>query len=174
MPRQKIFGRSDLYPRTWCSDRQRATAFRLAAAFNEKNHRKGSQGPITHAGFRLLRALCYIGRASGQRFPSYEYLAKFAGISRATVARQLKALEAAGLITWVNTFHRIVRDGIQKLVRGVNAYLITVEGSKSQNDAGRPDQWISIPSPKADVRLGRPWGAAAHERFRQLRQKAAT
>src|ERR1700691_4236460 len=43
---------------------------------------------------------------SGLCFPSYERIAEAAGVARSTVAEALKALERAGVLSWVN---RLVR-----------------------------------------------------------------
>ena len=65
-------------------------------------------GPITAKTFAVLEALlwCFHNARSGLCFPSYETIAKAAGCARSTVAEAIKALEDAGLLTWVN---RIVR-----------------------------------------------------------------
>ena len=56
----------------------------------------------------MLQALLwgFHNAASGLCFPSYEAIAEKAGCARSTVAEAIKALENAGLLTWV---HRIRR-----------------------------------------------------------------
>ena len=44
---------------------------------------------------------------SGLCFPSYERIAEAAGCARSTVAEAVHALEAAGLLTWVNRIKRV-------------------------------------------------------------------
>jgi DNA-binding Lrp family transcriptional regulator len=44
---------------------------------------------------------------SGLCFPSYEKIAERAGCARSTVAEAIKALEDAGVLTWVNRIVRI-------------------------------------------------------------------
>jgi len=56
---------------------------------------------------------------SGLCFPSYESIADKAGCARSTVAEAIKALEDAGLLTWVNRIVRVresgIADGVQFL-----------------------------------------------------------
>jgi hypothetical protein len=44
---------------------------------------------------------------SGLCFPSYESIAKRAGCARSTVAECIKALEDAGILSWVNRLVRV-------------------------------------------------------------------
>ena len=53
---------------------------------------------------------------SGLCFPSYEKIAEAAGVARSTVAEALKALERAGVISWVNRLVRR-RDPLDGRVR---------------------------------------------------------
>ena len=55
---------------------------------------------------------------SGLCFPSYEKIAERAGCARSTVAEAIKALEDAGLLTWVNRLKR-VRERCQRPVRAL-------------------------------------------------------
>ena len=60
-------------------------------------------GEITAKHFAVLQALLWSfhNAASGLCFPSYEAIAEKAGCARSTVAEAIKALEKAGLLTWV-------------------------------------------------------------------------
>jgi hypothetical protein len=67
---------------------------------------------LTWATLRVLRALLwrFHGADGGGRcFPSYEKIAAVARCARSSVAVALRALEAAGLLTWVNRIARIRR-----------------------------------------------------------------
>ena len=44
---------------------------------------------------------------SGLCFPSYEKIAEAAGCARSTVAEAIKALEDAGILSWVNRLKRV-------------------------------------------------------------------
>ena len=80
-------------------------------------HREG-QGlrPITAKALAVLEALLwgFHNARSGLCFPSYEKIAERAGCARSTVAEAIKALEDAGLLTWVNRLKR-VRERCQDL-----------------------------------------------------------
>ena len=83
---------------------------------------------------------------SGLCFPCYESIAEKAGCARSTVAEALKALEAAGLLTWVN---RITRTRVAeldlfgrmvprwKLIRISNAYRFCDPGLAAQRPGNR-------------------------------------
>ena len=95
---------------------------------------------------------------SGCRFPSYERIAEDAGCSRSTVALALRALEFAGVLTWVNRIVRVrelVTDlfgkpaWIWRVVRTSNAYVLRDPGSKSENRGGTQNQEIQTLSAAA-------------------------
>jgi hypothetical protein len=109
---------------------------------------------------------------SGLCFPSYETIAAKAGCARSTVAEALKALEDAGILSWVNRIARI-RERVpdlfgewgsrQRVIRTSNAYHFNDPkgaaerpgsrgfGSKSESQSGTRNQEIPIswnrPSP---------------------------
>lgn len=116
-------------------------------------------GAITAKAFDVLKALVWgfhNGR-SGVCFPSLERIAERISCARSTVALALKALEAAGLVSWVN---RIVRRRVLeedpsgkavsriRVMRTSNAYTFNdpaTEGrspksSKSENPTGTKNQ----------------------------------
>jgi hypothetical protein len=66
-------------------------------------------GQITAKAFAVLEALLwgFHNARSGLCFPSYDTLAARAGCARSTVAEAIKALEDAGLLSWVNRITRI-------------------------------------------------------------------
>ncbi len=79
-------------------------------------------GLLTAKTVAVLEALLwgFHNGKSGQCMPSYETIAERAGCARSTVALALKALEAAGLLTWVNRLTRILeqaRDLFGRMVR---------------------------------------------------------
>ena len=55
---------------------------------------------------------------SGVCFPSYETIAEAAGCARSTVAEAIKALEDAGILSWVQRIKR-VRD----VTKALKSYL---------------------------------------------------
>jgi hypothetical protein len=73
--------------------------------------REGRQhtGPVSRAFMDVLRALLYSfhnGR-DGRCFPSYERIAEAACCARSTVYEAIRALESAGVLTWVNRLTKI-------------------------------------------------------------------
>jgi Helix-turn-helix domain len=73
-------------------------------------------GVITAKAFAVAEALLwgFHNARSGLCFPSYETIADKAGCARSTVAEAIKALEDAGVLTWVNRITRI-REPMQNL-----------------------------------------------------------
>jgi DNA-binding transcriptional MocR family regulator len=125
----------------------------------EKGH---AYGAISAKAYAVLEALLFgfHNAHSGLCFPSYESIADKAKCARSTVAECLKALEAAGILTWVNRLARI-RERCEDLfgqwgtrtrvIRTSNAYefrdplpsKIPANGgnsSKSENPAGTSNQ----------------------------------
>jgi hypothetical protein len=112
-------------------------------------------GPITRAAQDVLRALLwqFHNARSGCCCPSYERIGEAAGCSRSTAALALRALEFAGVLTWVNRIVRVrelVTDlfgkptWIWRVVRTSNAYVLCDPGSKykSENRGGTQNQEI--------------------------------
>jgi hypothetical protein len=108
--REKIFGPA---PSRQLDGNAKARVWAAAAAYNAQNRQQRQhQGPLTWATLRVLRALLwrFHGADGGGRcFPSYEKIAAAARCARSSVAVAIKALEDAGLLTWVNRIARIRR-----------------------------------------------------------------
>jgi AraC-like DNA-binding protein len=103
--REKVFGEG----RPRALDRNaKARIMHLARALSRRTEPGKAYGQITAKAVAVLEALLwgFHNARSGLCFPSYETIAERAGCARSTVAEALKALEACGLLTWVN---RIVR-----------------------------------------------------------------
>jgi hypothetical protein len=123
--REKIFGPAPSHP---LDGNAKARVWAAAAAHNAKNRRQGQhQGPLTWATLRVLRALLwrFHGADGGGRcFPSYEKIAAVARCARSSVAVALRALEEAGLLTWVNRIARIRRRERDLFGRLVNVWQV--------------------------------------------------
>jgi hypothetical protein len=108
--RDKIFGPAPCHP---LDGNAKARVWAAAAAYNAANRQPGQhQGPLTWASLRVLRALLwrFHGADGGGRcFPSYEKIAAAAKCCRDTVNVAIRALEDAGILTWVNRIARIRR-----------------------------------------------------------------
>jgi hypothetical protein len=119
--REKIFGPA---PEHRLDGNAKARVWAAAGAYNAQNRQEGQhQGPLTWATLRVLRALLwrFHGADGGGRcFPSYEKLAAAARCARSSVAVALRALENAGLLTWVHRIARVrrqERDLFGRLIR---------------------------------------------------------
>jgi Helix-turn-helix domain len=79
-----------------------------ARCLSRRTEKGRAYGVITAKALAVLEALLWAfhNAKSGLCFPSYERIAEAAGCARSTVAEALKALEDAGLLTWI---HRIKR-----------------------------------------------------------------
>jgi hypothetical protein len=105
--REKVFGAAVGVP----LDRNaKARIMVYTKAYNARA-REGRQhtGPVTRAFMDVLRALLYSfhNGKDGRCFPSYERIAQAANCARSTVYEAIKALERAGVLTWVNRLTKI-------------------------------------------------------------------
>jgi AraC-like DNA-binding protein len=104
--REKVFG--DGRPRPL--DRNaKARVMTLARALMRRTEKGKAYGQVTAKALAVLEALLwgFHNARSGLCFPSYETIAARAGCARSTVAEAIKALEEAGLLTWVNRIKRV-------------------------------------------------------------------
>jgi hypothetical protein len=109
--RGKVFAR----PKGISLDRNaKARIVAAAHAYNAK-HKAGRQhrGPLTRVTLEVLQALLwgFHNSRAGDCFPSYESIAAKARCCRDSVYEAIKALEAAGFMTWVNCFTKIRTKG---------------------------------------------------------------
>ena len=128
--REKVFG--DGRPRPL--DRNaKARVMTFARALMRRTAKGKHYGQITAKALAVLEALLwgFHNARSGLCFPSYETIAEKAGCARSTVAEALKALEEAGILSWVNRITRIKeraedlfgRWGVRsRIIRISNAY----------------------------------------------------
>jgi helix-turn-helix protein len=108
MPRRaKVFGPAPGVP----LDRNaKARIIVFVKAYNARMKQEGQHtGPITRAFMDVLRALLYAFHNSkdGRCFPSYERIAARANCCRATVYEAIRALETAGVLSWVHRLTKI-------------------------------------------------------------------
>ena len=109
--REKIFGEA---PSHRLDGNAKARVWAAASAYNSANRRPRQHwGPLTRATMSVLRVLLwrFHGADGGGRcFPSYERIAAAAKCARSSVTVALRALEDAGLLTWVNRIARVRRQ----------------------------------------------------------------
>jgi DNA-binding transcriptional ArsR family regulator len=104
--REKVFGDGYTVP----LDRNaKVRIWHRAKALSRKTEKGKHYGALTAKALDVLHALLWTfhNAKSGLCFPSYERIAEAAKCARSTVAEHLKALEDAGLLTWVNRIVRI-------------------------------------------------------------------
>ena len=147
--REKLFG--DGRPRPL--DRNAKVRIMVFARALMRRTEKGkAYGVISAKALAVLQALLwgFHNARSGLCFPSYETIAARAGCARSTVAEAVKALEDAGILSWV---HRIVRIrekaedllgkwGVRsRVIRTSNAYHFRDPGTGGGVPAGvRPER----------------------------------
>jgi hypothetical protein len=112
-------------------------------------------GIIGRVGMDVLEVLLFefLNHRTGQLDPSYEGIAKKAGVSRASVARALVRLRDLGILAWVRRCIGEIRAGRYVLAQERNAYAVQAEGlwkgyrpAPSMPAAPVPGTWGDHPS----------------------------
>ena len=90
-----------------------------ARCLSRRTEKGRAYGEITAKALAVLEALLWAfhNAKSGLCFPSYEKVAEAASCARSTVAEAIKALEDAGVLSWVNRIKR-VRESAPDLFDG--------------------------------------------------------
>ena len=104
--REKLFG----VGRPRALDRNaKARIIHLARCLSRRTEKGTAYGQITAKALAVLEALLwgFHNAKSGLCFPSYEKIAEAACCARSTVAEAIKALEDAGILSWVNRLKRV-------------------------------------------------------------------
>ena len=153
--REKVFG--DGRPRPL--DRNaKVRVMTLARALTRRTEASKHYGTVTAKALAVLEALLwgFHNARSGLCFPSYEKIAERAGCARSTVCEAIKALEAAGLLSWVHRLTRIRERGPDLLGVWVNRWrVIRTSNAYHFNDpkgGGRPE--TSTNSSKSELPSG--------------------
>jgi hypothetical protein len=163
--REKLFGEGRLLP----LDRNaKARIMALARALMRRSEEGKHYGVLTAKFVAVLGALVwgFHNAASGRCFPSYERIAEKADCARSTVYEAIHALEAAGILTWVNRIARIRDWGPDlfgraqnrwRVIRTSNAYTFvdpkalsrTSVSSKSELPTGTANQDLHLTMPRS-------------------------
>ncbi|MGO9429266.1 helix-turn-helix domain-containing protein [Rhodoblastus sp.] len=175
--REKMFG----VGRPRALDRNaKARIMHLARCRSRRTEKGKAYGVVTAKHLAVLEALLwgFHNAKSGLCFPSYERIAEAAHCAASTVGEAIKALEAAGLMTWVNRLKRVRErcadllgaDGWRwRVMRTSNAYEFLDPGapdarpdpSKSENPAGTGNQDLPfLKNPRAEAARALMTGAA--------------
>ena len=104
--REKLFGNG----RPRALDRNaKVRIINLARCLSRRTEKGKAYGQITAKAIAVLEALLWSfhNAKSGLCFPSYERIAEAADCARSTVAEAIKALEDAGILSWVNRLKRV-------------------------------------------------------------------
>jgi hypothetical protein len=154
--REKLFG----YGRPIPLDRNaKARITVLARALSRRTEAGKAYGVLTAKFLAVLQALLwgFHNARDGRCYPSYEAIAERAGCARSTVYEAIRALEEAGILTWVNRITRVrevTRDlfgkveGRWRVLRTSNAYAFTDPGSRPAAGPPKPS--------KSDFQTGTP------------------
>ncbi len=137
----------------------KARIMHIARALSHRTEPGKHYGQISAKALAVLEALLwgFHNATSGLCFPSYERIAAAAHCARSTVYEAISALEAAGLLEWVNRIKRVrewapglpgVGATRVRVVRTSNAYAFNdpslANSSKSDLRSGTADQ-VLIP-----------------------------
>jgi hypothetical protein len=154
--REKVFGLG----RPRALDRNaKVRIMHWARCLSRRTEKGRAYGEVTAKAVAVLEALLWAfhNAKSGLCFPSYEAIAEAAHCARSTVAEAIKALEDAGILSWVHRVKR-VREAAPDLfeghgwrwrvIRTSNAYAFTdpspaadrPKSSKSEKPTGTPNQ----------------------------------
>jgi hypothetical protein len=108
--REKIFGPA---PEHRLDGNAKARVWAAAGAYNSANRRPRQHwGPLTRTTMDVLKALLWRFHGvdgGGRCFPSFSRIAAAAKCHRDTVCEAIKALEVAGILTWVHRIAKIRR-----------------------------------------------------------------
>ena len=137
----------------------KARIMHWARCISRRTEKGRAYGEITAKALAVLEALLWAfhNAKSGLCFPGYEAIAEAAHCARSTVAEAIKALEDAGVLTWVHRIKRVreaapdLFDGQGwrwRVIRTSNAYNFrdpkSAVGapvpSKSEKPTGTPNQ----------------------------------
>jgi hypothetical protein len=147
--REKVFGPASGAP----LDRNAKIRIETYARAWTARHRSPGQhkGPLTRATMEVLRSLLwgFHNSQDGRCFPSYKSIAAKAECCVDTVYQAIRALEGAGVMTWVNRLVRIQTRELDifgemawrsRLIRTSNAYSFRDPEEKAQAHRPRPTE----------------------------------
>jgi hypothetical protein len=135
-----------------------------ARCLSRRTEKGRAYGAITAKALAVLEALLWAfhNAKSGLCFPSYGRIAEAAGCARSTVAEALKALEDAGVLSWVQRIKRVREPSPDllgaygwrwRVLRTSNSYAFSdpspagahANSSKSEKETGTPNQEFFSP-----------------------------
>src|SRR3954469_21175036 len=158
--REKMFGEGRLLP----LDRNaKARIMVLARALMHRTGEGKHYGVLTAKFVAVLGALLwgFHNAGSGRCFPSYERIAEKADCARSTVYEAIRALEDAGILTWVNRIARIREWGPDLFGRAQNRWRVIRTSNAYTFVDPQPQAPVDQFSSKSDL----PTGTEGQESF---------
>ena len=136
--REKVFGDGRPQP----LDREaKLRIMTRARALKQRTEKGKHYGQLTAKCLDVLEALLWSfhNARSGLCFPSLEKIAEKAKVARSTVSVAIKALEDAGLLSWVNRIVRVKDSALDLFGHWVNRWRVlrTSNGYQFARPAGR-------------------------------------
>ena len=150
-----------------------------ARCLSRRTEKGRAYGVVTAKALAVLEALLWAfhNARSGLCFPSYEKIAEAAHCARSTVAEAVKALEDAGILSWVQRIKRVREQCADllgdngwrwRVLRTSNAYAFTDPSpaadrpnpSKSEKPTGTPNQDFSSSNRAHGAGVRTLWNAA--------------
>jgi hypothetical protein len=150
-----------------------------ARCLSRRTEKGKAYGEITAKALAVLEALLWAfhNAKSGLCFPSYETIAEAARCARSTVAEAIRALEDAGILSWVQRVKRVREvcpdllgdNGWRwRVLRTSNSYVFKdpspatdrPNSSKSEKPTGTPNQDISSSNEEHRAGVRTPWNTA--------------
>jgi DNA-binding transcriptional MocR family regulator len=127
----------------------------LARALTRRTEPGRHYGVISAKFLAVLNALLwgFHNAQSGRCFPSYERIAEKADCARSTVYEAIHALEAAGILTWVNRIARIREWGPDLFGRAQNRWRVIRTSNAYTFVDPKPNNLLDLPS-KSDLPTG--------------------
>src|SRR4051812_14026856 len=157
--REKMFGEGRVLP----LDRNaKARIMVLARALMRRSEEGKHYGVLTAKFVAVLGALLwgFHNAGSGRCFPSYERIAEKADCARSTVYEAIRALEDAGILTWVNRIARVREWGPDLFGRAKNRWRV-IRTSNAYTFVDPQPQARPPDSSKSDL----PTGTGGQESF---------
>jgi hypothetical protein len=140
-----------------------------ARCLSRRTEKGRAYGPITAKALAVLEALLWAfhNAKSGICYPGYERIAEAAGCARSKVAEAIKALEEAGLLTWVHRIKR-VREAAPDLF-GNEGWKWRVERTSNSYNFNDPSPAADQPAPRRATESDKPTGTPNQGFFSSLR-----
>jgi hypothetical protein len=149
--REKMFGLG----RPRALDRNaKARIMHWARCLSRRTEKGRAYGELTAKALAVLQALLWTfhNARSGLCFPSYERIAEAAHCARSTVAEAIKALEDAGVLSWVHRIKR-VREAAPDLFDGYGWRWRVIRTIRTGQRLSRAEKGRSRPRKTASARF---------------------